>query len=140
MEYGTWEWFIIKMKMPPHRKYSKPIKKWYAKCNRRHLTKIEKIMWEELRKKKLGYKFRRQTIMFGWIADFWCPSKMLIVEIDGEYHNKRKQKEADRRRDNILNERGFKTIRFTDSQIINNLPNVIQSIKKELLKSRSEKV
>lgn len=133
---GFWRGIFAKRKkklvIPSHRAYASEEKKGFAKSLRNNQTEAEKIIWAELRKKKLGFKFRRQALMFGWIVDFYCPQKLLIIEIDGEYHNK--QKEEDIMRDNILNERGFKTIRFTNTQIINNLTGVIQTIKAELSK------
>ena len=45
-------------------------------------------MWSVLRAKQLcGLKFRRQHPIEPWIADFACPQKMLVVEIDGGYHD-----------------------------------------------------
>lgn len=132
---GLWDWFAVKKKkrkIPPHRKYAKPIKKWYARVNRRNPTKEERVLWEELRKKKLGVKFHRQSVMFGWIVDFWCPSRMLIVEVDGKSHNKRKQKEWDKHRDEVLQGMDIKTIRFTNYEVMNELPKVITKIKAQL--------
>lgn len=135
---GLWDWLIVKPKkkihVPPHRKYALPVKKFYARALRRHSTDTEKLLWAELRKKKLGCKFHRQSVMFGWIADFWCPSKMLIVEVDGGYHNEKRQMEWDKHRDEVLQQRGIKTIRFKNWEITNNMPKVIEKIEEILRK------
>ncbi|MEZ4853627.1 endonuclease domain-containing protein [Flavobacterium sp.] len=52
-------------------------------------------MRQELRNKKLGYKFRRQHIIDVFIADFICIEKKLIIEVDGDYHNIPNQQELD---------------------------------------------
>jgi very-short-patch-repair endonuclease len=70
--------------------------------------------------------------MYGWIIDFYCPAKMLLIEIDGEYHNKRRQRIADWYRDKKLKARGFKTIRFKNDEVLNHLLDVIKRIKWEL--------
>lgn len=100
--------------------------------NKKESTQAEKILWEALRAKKIGFKIRRQHIIDIFIADFVCLEKNLIIEVDGGYHNTKEQKEADELRTQILNEIGFKVIRFTNEQVINNLDFVIENITKTL--------
>ena len=97
------------------------------KCNP---TKAESVIWEYLRNKKTGYKIRRQHIVGYYIPDFLCLSKKLIIEIDGKIHLK--QKEADLSRTEALNDLGFKIIRFTNEEILNNPEMVAQKIKERL--------
>src|SRR5690606_22351335 len=54
------------------------------------------------------------------------------IEVDGGYHHTIEQKEADAMRTEILNEIGFKIIRFTNEQIIGDIDNVIIYIDKQL--------
>jgi len=49
-------------------------------------TPQEIILWSRLRREQLGSKFRRQHSIGGYIADFYCPSKKLVIEIDGSQH------------------------------------------------------
>ncbi|MDO5968621.1 DUF559 domain-containing protein [Flavivirga aquimarina] len=100
--------------------------------NKKQSTQAESILWESLRNKKLNYKFRRQHIIDEFIVDFVCLEKSLIIEIDGGYHNTIEQKEADALRIKILNEIGFKVIRFTNEQIIGDIDNVLAYIEKRL--------
>lgn len=100
--------------------------------NKKESTEAEKILWEALRTKKNGFKIRRQHIIDIFIADFVCLEKNLIIEVDGGYHNTKEQKEADDLRTQILNDIGFKVIRFTNEQVINNLDFVIENITKTL--------
>jgi len=100
--------------------------------NKKESTKAEKILWEALRTKKIGFKIRRQHIIDLFIADFVCLEKNLIIEVDGGYHNSAAQIEADNLRTQILNEIGFKVIRFTNEQVINNLHSVLENITQTL--------
>ncbi|SEQ42960.1 ATP-dependent DNA helicase RecG [Hyunsoonleella jejuensis] len=100
--------------------------------NKKHSTEAERALWESLRGKKLDHKFRRQHIIDEFIVDFICIEKNLIIEIDGGYHTTIEQKEADELRTKILNEIGFKVIRFTNKQVLGDLDNVLNYIGKEL--------
>ncbi|HCW06370.1 MAG TPA: leucine--tRNA ligase, partial [Cytophagales bacterium] len=111
--------------------------KFFSKENRQNPTEGEKILWEELRNNKLGYKIRRQHAIDVFIADFVCLDKRLVIEVDGEYHNE--NKESDDARTEFLNSEGFKVIRFTNEEVQSNLKSVLAQIKNELDKSPSIK-
>lgn len=74
---------------------------------RTNQTKAEGVLWEYLRNKKLGVKFRRQHSIGGYILDFYCIEKKVIIEIDGEIHNKTEAKEYDEIRDKFFIDLGF---------------------------------
>ncbi|MDD5032333.1 MAG: endonuclease domain-containing protein [Patescibacteria group bacterium] len=107
-----------------------------AKILRQEMTKAEKIFWEELRDRKLGYKFRRQQPLalgvYNFIVDFYCPEKKLIVEVDGGVHNKSEIKELDKFREDILKYAGYKIIRFRNSEVENNIETVLKKMRQEL--------
>src|SRR6056297_1577032 len=71
-----------------------------AKEMRKNPTKAERILWERLRNKQLGPKFRQQHIVNKFIVDFCSIEKALVIEVDGDIHDK--QKEADEQRRKIL--------------------------------------
>lgn len=96
--------------------------------NKKNSTQAENVLWECLRNKNLKYKFRRQHVIDIFIADFVCLEKNLIIEVDGGYHNTLEQREADELRTQILNEIGFKVIRFTNEEVINNTENTLKKI------------
>lgn len=78
--------------------------------------KSEGLMWSILRAKQLcGLKFRRQHPIGPWITDFACPAEMLVVEIDGGYHEA--SYEHDIRRQQHLHKLGWTVLRFTDENI-----------------------
>jgi very-short-patch-repair endonuclease len=98
-----------------------------AKKLRREMTPAEKILWKELRTNKLnGLHFRRQQIIHGYFADFYCHQNELIVELDGRIHEL--QKEYDAEREEYLIAIGFRIIRFTNEEINENLKGVLQKI------------
>ncbi|MFY0631623.1 MAG: DUF559 domain-containing protein [Flavobacteriaceae bacterium] len=99
---------------------------------KKHTTDAELVLWEQLKTKKIGFKFRREHIIDTFIVDFVCLSKRLIIEVDGKYHQFLKQQEADEMRTLILNELGFKVIRFTNEEVIGNIESVLEQISQEL--------
>ena len=103
-----------------------------AKYNRKHQTEAEAALWEVLRANQLGEKFRRQHIIGDFIVDFVALNSKLIIEVDGAYHNDAEQMEADKLRSEFLNEAGFKVLRFTNEQVLQDTDNTIKEIKANL--------
>ena len=103
-----------------------------AKENRKHQTEAEAALWEVLRANQLGEKFRRQHIIGDFIVDFVALNSKLIIEVDGAYHNDAEQMEADKLRSEFLNEAGFKVLRFTNEQVLQDTDNTIKEIKANL--------
>jgi len=105
----------------------------YAKENRQNLTEAEDKLWQELRNKKLaGNKFRRQHPIEGYIPDFVCIEKRLVVEVDGEYHNEEEQKRIDEFRSKTLQKNGYRLIRFTNEEVLQKIDWVLEEIGKSL--------
>jgi very-short-patch-repair endonuclease len=103
-----------------------------AKLLRDNPTKTEILLWEFLRNKNLGVKFRRQHPINFFVVDFYCHERKLVIELDGEYHLKAGQKREDDFRDLELKELGLQVLRFSDNQVINNPNQVIEDIKHEI--------
>lgn len=96
---------------------------------RKNPTDAEACIWEILRDRKLnGYKFRRQHPLTGYVLDFYCPELKLAIEIDGQVHRNAEQIAYDQDRTKILKESGVSIIRFWNSEVINELPSVIDRI------------
>lgn len=94
------------------------------------MTKAEQVLWEQLRKKRVGPRFHRQKVMFGYIVDFWCPKANLVIEVDGSSHNGRK--EYDGFRDSVFESHGATVVRFSNEAVICNTDAVVASIKTSL--------
>ena len=106
-----------------------------AKKQKRFPTEAEKCLWEMIRAKKMGHRFRRQHIIGDFIVDFICLPLNLIIEVDGKYHNTPQQQEADYLRDSILNQAGYTILRFTNEEVIGDIDNVIRRIETEMNES-----
>ncbi len=107
--------------------------KEFSLHHRKNPTQAEKILWEQLRGKKLqNYNFRRQHIIGHYIADFVCLAKKLIVEVDGLIHQLPDNKDNDEIRTSWLRSKGYTVIRFTNEEVINDIEKVLPSIEQML--------
>ncbi len=87
------------------------------------------VLWNYLRTKPLGYKFRRQHPLGIYIADFFCYKLNLVIEVDGSIHNNEIVKQNDEERQKLIESEGIRVIRFTNSEITKQLEMVIEKIK-----------
>ena len=101
-----------------------------AKEMRANPTQAEAALWQQLKGKKLNFKFRQQHLIGDFIVDFVCLSKQLIIEVDGKIHNS--QSEEDENRTEIMENDGYKVIRFTNEEVLGDIDSVISKIEKEL--------
>lgn len=95
---------------------------------RQKATSQEKLMWEKLRNNKLGNRFKRQYSIGGYILDFYCAEKRLVIELDGEIHNKKENLEYDKIRDKFFKELDYKVLRFKNRQVEEDIKGVIKII------------
>ena len=100
-----------------------------AKRMRKNLTPAEACLWSALKSKKLnGVKFRCQHPVGNFILDFYCPSYKLVIEVDGKIHDK--QVDRDRFRTSKLEEYGYRVLRFSNEEVLSNLPRVLAEIRR----------
>ena len=98
---------------------------------RRTLTAAEATLWGFLRNKQLeGRKFHRQHSVNRYILDFYCPSEMLAIELDGDHHFTDDGLKYDQKRTEYLNSLKIQVLRFENREIFNGLENVLLEIKK----------
>lgn len=95
---------------------------------RQKATTSEEKLWFCLRNNKLGVKFKRQHNFGGYILDFYCANKKLIIELDGEIHGSLEAKEYDIVRDKFFKELGYLTLRFLNKEVESNIENVLKKI------------
>lgn len=107
------------------------LKDW-ARENRKKPTKAEEVLWEHIRNRNLKTKFFRQYIIADYIVDFVSLESNLIIEVDGAYHSEYEQQQNDESRTDRLESFGFKLIRFTNDQVIQQTNFVIETIKRVL--------
>ena len=98
---------------------------------RQKMTLPEKILWQFLRGSTFaGLRFRRQHPIGRYIADFCCPAKKLIIELDGEYHANNRQEDKDRQ--DFLQEHGFRVLRFANEHVFDRIEWILQTVADEL--------
>jgi very-short-patch-repair endonuclease len=101
-----------------------------AKKLRDNATEAEEKLWLAVKNNQIeGFKFRRQHPLSFYIADFYCHALKLVIEIDGGYHLTEEQQLLDEERTKNIEFQGLKVIRFTNEEVLAQLPNVIDTIK-----------
>jgi len=96
-------------------------------------TDAEILLWSKIRMKQLGgLLFYRQKPLGGYIADFYCPKAKLAIEVDGGQHLTAEAVEYDRVRDEYMATMGLKVLRFTNTDVTENIEGVIEVIENNL--------
>jgi very-short-patch-repair endonuclease len=88
----------------------------------------EQYLWQRLRNKQLGVRFRRQQGIGRYIVDFYCPERALVIEVDGDCHYTDSAQEYDRIRDEFMVSLGLNLLRFSNADIMKNLDGVLSVI------------
>ena len=91
------------------------------------MTPAEATLWKCLRNNQLaGLHFRRQHVIAGVIADFYCRQARLVVEVDGPVHQE--LVDNDTARDVLLRSVGFDVLRLTNAEVEQDIDGVLQRI------------
>ena len=107
-----------------------------AKALRRSMTHAEVLLWQELRHDAVdGLRFRRQHPIGPYVADFACAPIKLVVEIDGATHGSDAQVAHDRRRSAYFARLGWREIRFSNFDVYEDLPGVMEAIWRQAQRS-----
>ena len=85
----------------------------HARRMRRSMTSAETAVWNMVREKRLGWRFRRQEPIGPFIVDFVCVARRLVVEMDGDGHGG----PDDQKRDAYLKRLGFRVLRFDNDAL-----------------------
>ncbi len=104
--------------------------KQFKKKLRHSQTYAEEILWSYLRNREFAYKFRRQHVLQGYIVDFVCLEKKLIIELDGKHHAEKI--DYDNLRTQALQKDGFTVLRFWNNDVFSNVEFVLEKIEREL--------
>lgn len=101
-----------------------------ARALRKNQTPQEKKLWNILKNRQFeNLKFKRQVPFGKYIADFFCESQKLIIEIDGGQHNENENIIKDIERTKYFEKEGYRVIRFWNNEIDNNLDGVYLKLK-----------
>jgi very-short-patch-repair endonuclease len=120
---------ISRLKQPTSRiRGTTPEVEAAARQLRAHLTPAEEVLWNALRNRQFeGMRFRCQYPIGNFITDFCCPACRLMIEVDGGIHQE--QADYDRARTTQLEAHGYKVLRFTNDEVMNNLEGVLDRIR-----------
>jgi very-short-patch-repair endonuclease len=114
--------------MPPY-----TVTGYRARTLRRAMTEPEVILWSRLKLMRAeGFHIRRQAPFRGYILDFVCFDRRLVIEVDGGVHGTDEQEARDQVRDAVLRREGFTVLRFWNSSVRQNLDGVMDSIRDAL--------
>ncbi|MGI8824362.1 MAG: endonuclease domain-containing protein [Chloroflexota bacterium] len=93
---------------------------------RRSPTRSEGLLWQQLRGRRLGVKFRRQHPIGPLVVDFCCPELALIIEVDGPVHEQQEARDAARQ--TLLEDRGYRVLRLTAAAVERDLAAAVERI------------
>ena len=114
--------------------FSKKSTKEKRKILRDSITESENLLWCRIRNRQImNLKFRRQHGIGEYIADFYCPEIKLVIEIDGAPHFTDEGRDYDRIRTEFMDCPGIRILRFSNSEVTNNMEEVLKKIKAEIL-------
>ena len=102
----------------------------FAREQRKQASPGEQVLWQALRNRALGVRFRRQHPIQDYVLDFYCAEAKLAVEVDGAGHEE--QRGYDSNRDQDLADWGIRTVRFEHAQVLGDLQEVLRKIRCEL--------
>ncbi len=107
--------------------YNPKLKEFAGVLRTESVSKAEKFIWKAaLSRKQLGYGFKRQRPINKYIVDFFCAELNLIVEIDGNSHYFKAEKDAIRQEK--LEQLGYTVVRFEEGVVLNQFDDVYESL------------
>lgn len=98
----------------------------------------EKLVWSKIRNKQIeGCRFRRQYSIGAFVIDFYSPELRLALEVDGDSHFVDGAQTYDNERELFLKDQGTKILRFTNSQVYQDLDTVLEAISTKIQELRN---
>ncbi len=91
------------------------------------MTPAERRMWFDIIP-NLPQKFLRQRVIGNYIADFYCASKKLVIEIDGDSHFSNDAEKSDEVRTAYLESLGIRVVRYTNDDVLTNQDEVFKDL------------
>jgi very-short-patch-repair endonuclease len=108
-----------------------------ARSLRRNATNAERRLWQGLRREQVaGFRFRRQVILGGFVADFACFEARMVIEVDGATHATDDEVARDAARSAALAAQGYDILRVTNDDVFHNLDGVLETIHMQLIALR----
>ena len=108
-----------------------------SRALRTDMTAEERHLWYDFLK-KLPVTIHRQRVIGSYIADFYCASASLVIELDGSQHRTEEGVQADKIRDEYLNSLGILVLRYSNESIQNNFHGVCADIQRHIAARRKK--
>ena len=89
-----------------------------ARAQRRSPSLPEAMLWRLLRGSPGGVRFRHQHAVGPYVADFYCATAKLVIELDGAVHDNEAARDQDQRRDDFLREEGLSVLRILAADVL----------------------
>ncbi|MDI1363164.1 endonuclease domain-containing protein [Methylotenera sp.] len=112
--------------------------KEFSRQLRVEMTDAESYLWQRLRMKQLGAKFRRQHPAGKYILDFACIDAALAIEIDGGQHAEIQTE--DNLRSEWLKDNGWEVLRFWNNEVLQNIEGVLEVILQSILNAKVREI
>jgi len=118
----------------PHKQFTSSPEQWaklkpLARQMRHQPTHAEDMLWKRLRNRQVGNaKFRRQHSILGFVVDFVCIERHLVIEVDGSIHEEPDQHAYDLQRQSRLEAAGFQVLRFSNAEVQQHLDEVLEAV------------
>ena len=123
------------------RVYNQTKEKKKRRALRRAMPSSEVLVWSKLRARQIhGRKFRRQYSVGSYVIDFYCPELKLAVEIDGDSHAGETAEIHDRQRQFFIESYHISFLRFTNSEVHENLESVLDAIAEKICALTKERI
>ena len=101
---------------------------------RKQETPWEHKLWQHLRANRFySLQFKRQTRLGNYIADFYCASKKVIIELDGGHHNREEFQQVDDSKEKYFESLGYRVLRFWNNEVDTNFNGVLEKIREVVL-------
>ena len=110
--------------------------RYRARDQRNNASPAEKSLWNLLRQRPLGLKFRRRHVVAPFILDFYCPALKLAIEVDGDGHES--QREYDDARDVLLEREGITVLRVGNYEARFDPGSIIEHLERALRERSAE--
>ena len=99
-----------------------------ARVLRRRQTDAESAVWQLVRRRQLGVKFRRQHPIDPYVLDFYCHELRVAVEVDGGGHARAESRARDHERSAALEAQGIRVVRFTNVEVLQETEAVAEAL------------
>jgi len=115
--------------MKPKYLFNNPKLKTLRRKLRNNIPKAEVILWSKLQGRRFkGLKFRRQYGIGRYVVDFYCHKLNLAIEVDGDSHFTSSAEKYDKRRQEYIESKGVKVIRYNNNDVYKNLDGVLEDL------------